>query len=186
MEASLEGNLLVANLLFRLWKLVIIILNPYRESKTQSFCFFVTKTCHVTNSLLPSIFTILLKDRWARNCLNGFMKVQKFMVPLVELIRPYEIQLKQWLLGDINLRLQRSVFLFRWNYRLKEIIQASKIQNDPKCKEFMEKVGYIQLANEKSMQSDDISVFHEWRNSAKIFSNSTTTIRANDENWSEP
>ena len=41
----------------------------------------------------------------------------------------------------------------------------------------MEKVGYIQLANEKSMQLDDISVFHEWRNS-----NSTTTIEANDEN----
>ena len=46
----------------------------------------------------------------------------------------------------------------------------------------MEKVGYIQLANEKSMQSDDISVFHEWRNSQKIFANSTTTIEANDEN----
>ena len=46
----------------------------------------------------------------------------------------------------------------------------------------MEKVGYIQLANEKSMQSDDISVFHEWKNSPKIFSNSTTTNEANDEN----
>ena len=45
----------------------------------------------------------------------------------------------------------------------------------------MEKVGYMRLADEKSMQSDDISVFHEWRNSPKIFSNSTTTIEANDE-----
>ena len=45
----------------------------------------------------------------------------------------------------------------------------------------MEKVGYIQLVNEKSMQSDDILVFHEWRNSPKIFSNSTTTIDGNDE-----
>ena len=73
-------------------------------------------------------------------------------------------------------------YLLRWNYGIKQIIQTSKIQNDPKCKEFMEKVGYIQLANEKSMQSDDISVFHEWKNSPKIFSNSAATIEANDEN----
>ena len=64
-----------------------------------------------------------------------------------------------------------------WNRKIK----ADKIQNDPKCKEFMEKVGYIQLVNEKSMKSDDISVFHEWRNSPKIFSNNTTTIDGNDE-----
>ena len=39
----------------------------------------------------------------------------------------------------------------------------------------MEEVGYIQLASEKSMQTDDIAVFHEWRNSLKILSNITST-----------
>ena len=29
----------------------------------------------------------------------------------------------------------------------------------------MKEVGYIQIVNEKSMQTDDIAVFHEWRNS---------------------
>ena len=39
----------------------------------------------------------------------------------------------------------------------------------------MEEVGYIQLASEKSMQTDDIAVFHEWRNSLKMLTNITTT-----------
>ena len=74
-----------------------------------------------------------------------------------------------------------SQFFCGANFFVHRKFKADKIQNDPKCKEFMEKVGYIRLVDEKSMQSDDISVFHEWRNSPKIFSNSTTTIEANDE-----
>ena len=54
-------------------------------------------------------------------------------------------------------------------------IKAEKVQNDPNCKKFMEEVGYIQLANENAMKSDDIAVFHEWRNSLKIISNNITT-----------
>ena len=72
------------------------------------------------------------------------------------------------------------IFFCGANFFVHRKFKADKIQNDPKCKEFMEKVGYIRLVDEKSMQSDDISVFHEWRNSPKIFSNSTT-IEANDE-----
>ena len=60
-------------------------------------------------------------------------------------------------------------------YDFNSKIKAEKVQNDPHCKKFMEEVGYIQLQNEKSMQTDDIAVFHEWRNSLKILSNITST-----------
>ena len=44
----------------------------------------------------------------------------------------------------------------------------------------MEEVGYIHLEDEKSLRSDDILLFQDWKNTLKILSsNSTTTGGAN-------
>ena len=45
------------------------------------------------------------------------------------------------------------------------IFQVNKIQREPNCKQFMKRVGYISLSDAKAMDSDDIPVFNEWRNS---------------------
>ena len=64
---------------------------------------------------------------------------------------------------------------------LRHKLKVEVVQNDPNCRKFMEEVGYIHLEDEKSLRSDDILLFHDWRNTLKILSsNATTTSGAND------
>ena len=60
-------------------------------------------------------------------------------------------------------------------------IKVEIVQNDPNCRKFMEEVGYIRLEDEKSLRSDDILLFQDWKNTHKILSsNATTTGGANE------
>ena len=60
-------------------------------------------------------------------------------------------------------------------------IKVEIVQNDPNCRKFMEEVGYIHLEDEKSLRSDDILLFQDWKNTLKILSsNATTTGGANE------